>query len=74
MDKIADFFNSPFFTVVWGTETIIISAGFIYTIILIIKGVIPVWYRLGMGLSKRKIAVFATTEFDSLKDLLVCWR
>ena len=38
---------------------------------MIIKGVFPVWYRLGKGLSKRKIAIFANEEFDNLRDMLV---
>jgi hypothetical protein len=38
---------------------------------LLIKGLVPVWYRIGMGLSKRKIAVFANKEFDALKSMLV---
>jgi hypothetical protein len=42
-----------------------------YTVYLVSIGVIPVLIRLGMGLSKRKIAVFAEDEFDSLKSMLV---
>lgn len=30
-----------------------------------------VWYRIGKGLAKRKIAIFADTEFEALKNLLV---
>ena len=45
--------------------------GILYTIYLIIKGVFPVWYRLGMGLSKRKIAIFAEEEFDNLSNILI---
>ena len=35
------------------------------------KGLLPVWFRLGMGLYKRKIAILAEDEASSLKDLLV---
>ena len=42
------------------------------TIYLFLKGVIPVLYRLGMGLSKKKIAIFAQdSEFNELKRLLL---
>src|SRR4030042_1190162 len=71
MNKIIDFFNHPFFIIVGGLTTLLMIIGFIYTIYLIIRGIFPVWYRLGMGLSKRKIAIFADEEFDNLKNMLV---
>ncbi|MCZ7604004.1 MAG: hypothetical protein M5R37_14165 [Melioribacteraceae bacterium] len=71
MQVIIDFFNHPFFVIVGGITTIIAIIGFIYTIYLVIKGIFPVWYRLGMGLSKRKIAIFAEQEFNNLKDILI---
>ena len=43
------------------------TASLIY---LTLRGVLPVWHRLGLGLSRRKIAVFAEQEFDGLRDLL----
>lgn len=70
-DPIVAFFNHPFFIVIGGVATLAMVAGAIYTLSLIIKRVIPVWYRLGVGLSKRKIAIFATTEYQSLKNMLV---
>jgi hypothetical protein len=66
-----NFFNHPFFIVVGGLSTVLMIGGFVYAACLIIKGIFPVWYRLGMGLSKRKIAIFAFSEFESLKSLLV---
>lgn len=45
---------------------------FIITIYLIFKGVIPVLYRLGIGLSKKNIAIFAKDqEFNELKRVLL---
>ncbi len=50
----------------------IVIIGFIVTIILCVKGILPVLYRLGMGLAKRKIAIFAKGDnLSSLKNLLV---
>lgn len=71
MTTIINFFNHPFFIIVGGLTTILMIAGFLYTTYLVIKGIFPVWYRLGLGLSKRKIAIFASTEFESLKSMLV---
>ncbi len=71
LGKIYNFFNSPFF-VIWGGITIIITIYFaIRLLFFIFKGVIPVWYRLGRGLSRRKIAVFAEAQkYNELKSLL----
>lgn len=71
INTIISFFNHPFFIVVGGLTTILMIVGFLYTTYFVIKGVFPVWYRLGMGLSKRKIAIFASTQFESLKSMLV---
>lgn len=68
--EIANFFGGPFFSIVGGTSTILMIFGFLYTVYLVIKGVLPVWYRLGMGLSKSKIAIFSSTEFNSLRDMI----
>jgi len=71
LNTIINFFNHPFFIIVGGFTTILMIVGFLYTAYLVMKGVFPVWYRLGIGLSKRKIAIFASTEFESLKSMLV---
>jgi hypothetical protein len=71
MQTIVDFFNHPVFIVLGGVSTLITLIAVLYGIYLFAKGIFPVWYRLGVGLSKRKIAVFAETEYESLKKMLV---
>lgn len=71
MQTIVDFFNHPIFIVLGGISTLITLIAVLYGIYLFARGVFPVWYRLGMGLSKRKIAVFADTEYEGLKKMLV---
>lgn len=71
MKPIVDFFNHPFFVVVGGVTTLASLVVLIYTAFLIIKGIFPVLYRLGLGLSKRKIVVFAEEYYEDLKALLV---
>ncbi len=69
--NVANFFNHPFFVIIGGLATVSMIGGFCYTGYLIIKGVSPVWYRLGLGLSKRRIAVFGSLEiFESIKNTL----
>lgn len=67
---ITDFFGAPFFTVFGGISTVIAIVGFSYAVFIVSKGVLPVWYRLGMGLKKRNIAVFAENEYSSLEKTL----
>lgn len=78
MQAIVDFFNLPLFNIlgglmnIWDFLTIlIILSALVSTTYFYAKGFIPVWIRLGKGLSKRKIAVFAEDEFNSLKSTLV---
>jgi len=72
MGLIVAFFNHPFFIVVGGIATVIMISGFLYTVWVVVSGVFPVWYRLGMGLSKRRVAIFASLErFEEIKTLLV---
>lgn len=71
MSSIIKFFDSPFFIIMGGLSTVLMICGFVYTAILVLKGVIPVWYRLGMGLSRGKIAIFASEEFESLKSMMI---
>ena len=47
-----------------------VLVGVIYIAYLIIKALAPILYRLGLGISKRKLAIFASGEFGSLKDML----
>lgn len=71
MDLLVNFFNHPFFIIIGGVSVIIIVISFLYSLYLIIRGIIPVWYRLGKGLARRNIAIFAEAEeFNSLKDML----
>ena len=56
----------------WGILTFTAGAvAAIATIFMIAWKGLFVWYRIGKGLAKRKIAIFADTEFDFLKRLLV---
>ena len=71
MQTIINFFNHPIFIVLGGISTLITLVAVLYGIYLFVRGIFPVWFRLGMGLSKRKIAVFAEKEFDDLRDMLV---
>ncbi|MCW5590295.1 MAG: hypothetical protein KIT27_11620 [Legionellales bacterium] len=68
---LQNFFGSPFFSIVGGISTILMILGFSYTAYLVIRGVLPVWYRLGIGLSKSKIAIFSLNEFNCLRDMLI---
>lgn len=65
-----DFFNHPFFSTIGGIATLLALFSTGYTIYLILKGVLPIWYRLGMGLSNRKIAIFAMKDYSSLRSML----
>lgn len=69
--SFVQFFNHPFFIVLGGIATLFSVIGVIVITTLVIRGIFPVWYRLGMGLSNRKIAVFAEAEFEALKSMLV---
>lgn len=72
MQSIIDFFNHPIFIVLGGILILLMLLQMAITIYLFAKGIIPVWIRLGMGLSQRKIAVFAEgDEFGNLKSMLV---
>jgi len=52
-------------------ETIILVIGIIWGFVLWTKGISPALYRLGNGLAKRKIAVFARGDnVNSLRSLL----
>lgn len=71
MEKLIEFFNHPFFVIVGGVSTVVAILGFAYVAYTIVSGVLPVWIRLGKGLSNKKIAVYAEGEFDNFKDLLI---
>jgi hypothetical protein len=71
MEQIIDFFNHPFFIIIGGITTLIAIVSFVYGVYIILSGVIPVWIRLGKGLSNKKIALYAENEYESLKSLLI---
>jgi len=53
-------------------ETFILIVGIVWAIVLWIRGIFPALLRLGNGLAKRKIAIFAKSEnLVSLKSLLM---
>lgn len=68
---IIDFFNHPFFICVGGATSLLAIVGLFCTFFKVAKGLFPIWFRLGMGLYKRKIAIFAESQSSDLRDLLI---
>ncbi|HPW73348.1 MAG: hypothetical protein WAZ20_02650 [Methanothrix sp.] len=74
MHIITELLNHPILSTVGAVTTLfalfscilVILTGYLY-----LKGIIQVWIRIGRGLAKRKIAVFADREFNSLRSMLV---
>jgi hypothetical protein len=53
-------------------ESILFIGGIVYAVILWTRGVFPALLRLGNGLAKRKIAIFAKADnLSSLRNLLI---
>ena len=72
LDCILDFYRHPIFTLLGGSLTIVWLFVSLYTIFLALTGVLPVLYRLGISLSKKKIAIFAENDdFNNLKNILI---
>lgn len=71
MEEIVSFFNHPFFVIVGGISTVAAMLAFLYGTYIILCGIIPVWIRLGKGLSNKKIAVYAEHDFENFRDLLL---
>ena len=72
MQAVIEIFNHPFFLIVSGILIIFFVIQTISTAYLYAKGIIPVWIRIGRGLSKRKIAIFAEgDDFTELRSMLV---
>lgn len=65
-----NFFSHPFFNIVGGISTLVMIAGFTWITILFFRGILPVLFRLGIGLAKRKIAVFSSDTVE-LKNMLI---
>lgn len=65
--SIVDFFSHSFFIVLGGIMATITAIFVLYTAYLFTTGLLPVLYRLGINLSKRKIVIFADERFGELK-------
>ena len=64
-----------FLLTIWGATrtimSIVLILGIIYAGYLCLRGILPVLYRLGNGLARRKIAIFAKNDnLTSMKHLL----
>ena len=69
---VVSFFGHPFFQICGGLFVLYSIFVVFYTLYIVVKGVIPVWYRLGMALSKNKIAIFSDSDsFNNLRGVLV---
>lgn len=71
MQWIVDFFDHPFFIIIEAVATIAMILTAAYAFYLVVKGIFPVWYRLGRGLSAGKIAIFSINEHASLESMLI---
>jgi hypothetical protein len=71
MQALNDFFTLPGFNIIGGLATLFSMLVLLFTIISWYRGILPAWWRLGIGLSRRKIAIFAENEYSDLKKLLV---
>ncbi len=71
MEGLIQFFSHPFFIILGGVVILYGLISLLYTIVLTINGMLPALRRLGLGLAKRKIAVFGDSKFNELKALLV---
>ncbi|MBI5918143.1 MAG: hypothetical protein HY849_02040 [Nitrosomonadales bacterium] len=61
-----------FIEFVGNVTTVVVIVETLVLIVLWSRGIIPAFWRLGFGLSRRKIAVFAKADMSSsLKDLLL---
>lgn len=57
---------------IWLIEGIVVVIGIGYAIILWLRGISPALLRLGNGLARRKIAIFAKSDnLSSIKNLLL---
>lgn len=70
MEEIAQFFDSPIFSIVRGISTSLIAIGAIALVYGTVRGFVPVLWRLGKSLNNRKIALYAEASANSLKTML----
>lgn len=69
-EQVINFFNHPFFIIVGWIATVVMIAWFLYTLYIVLRWIVPVWYRLWLWLRKRRIAVFAGSDFSSLDAMI----
>ena len=69
-DQVVNFFDHPFFIIIGWIAILVMIIGFLYTIYIIMRWVVPVWYRLWLWLRKRRIAIFASSEFSDLESMI----
>jgi len=63
--QIGEFFDHPVFNIIGGITLIITVIAIIYKIICVVVGITPVVFRLGIGLWRRRIAIFGSADFCS---------
>ncbi len=74
MDLLS-FFQHPFFNIVGAISSLLLIFGILITAIRWFTGISPVLFRLGLGLSTRKIAVFSADDnMLVLKDSIMLTR
>lgn len=71
LDILQIFFSHPCFNIIGGISTLLAISVVFTGIFLAIKGCLPVWYRLGIGLTRTEIAIFASSQFENLKGMLI---
>ena len=72
IDLILSFFNHPFFIFVGGVTVIFGTFGVFRQLFCWLLGISPIAIRLGVALSKRRVAIFGSPQaFESLKSSLV---
>lgn len=71
MQTLISLLNHPLVSFTGVIAAVWLLATIAATIYLTIRGILPVLYRLGIALSRRKIAVFATDKADEISNVLV---
>lgn len=64
-------FDNDIFVIIGGITGTIWVLSIICIVYLAVNGVLPILYKLGLGLSNRKICIFSETEYSHLKNLLI---
>lgn len=72
LDSILNFLRHPLLVLKGRASTLRATLASLYAACLSLNGILPALYRLGLALSKRKIAIFAeSNDFNNLKNVLV---